>query len=506
MLKLAIFLGVVALQGTALLLRARRRRRGLPYPPGPPASLILGNVRDLPKENEAAAYASWRDLYGPVVHLRVLNRHIVVLNTLKAADDLLNKRSAIYSSRPRSPMFELSGWSWSSVIMPYGPRWRQHRKRMQSFLDEHMTARYHDRLISSNAIFLRSLLQSPHKFRDHIHRSAGANILSLTYGIDVALENDPWIELVDKAVDALTRAGIPGSYAIDWLPFLKYVPAWFPGAAFKRQALEWRGYSTRMVEAPFQWVKDQLASEKPPPPSFVTEMIGLNVDAEDIMKNMAGVIYLGGADTTVSTIAAFFLAMTINPEIQYVAQEEIDRVVGPGRLPDFSDRPSMPYVEAIVRELFRFYPVVPLCVPHQVTSDDEYEGMFIPAETTVIPNIWAILRDEAEYPNASCFWPERFLKGGMLNPDVRLPSAVYGFGRRVCPGRHLADASVWLAVATVLASFTIARPKDHMGNDIVPSGEMTSGAVSSPAPFACVITPRSATAQETILQTVDSTR
>ena len=83
------------------------------------------------------------------------------------------------------------------------------------------------------------------------------------------------------------------------------------------------------------------------------------------------------------------------------------------------------------------------------------------------------------YPNASCFWPERFLKDGQLNPDIRHPkSAVYGFGRRLCPGRHLADASVWLAVATVLSSFTISRAKDHMGNDIVPTGEISDGAVA----------------------------
>lgn len=90
-----------------------------------------------------------------------------------------------------------------------------------------------------------------------------------------------------------------------------------------------------------------------------------------------------------------------------------------------------------------------------------------------------MLRDEEAYPNASCFWPERFLNNGQIDPNVRHPKcAVFGFGRRMCPGRFLADASVWLAVATVLASFTISRVKDHMGNDIVPSGDMTSGAVA----------------------------
>lgn len=97
----------------------------------------------------------------------------------------------------------------------------------------------------------------------------------------------------------------------------------------------------------------------------------------------------------------------MNPETQRAAQAEIDRVVGAGRLPELKDRDSLPNVEAIVRELFRFYPVIPLCeqclpaetrisltqssaVPHMVTADDEYEGMLIPAQTTIIPNIWCV--------------------------------------------------------------------------------------------------------------------
>lgn len=70
--------------------------------------------------------------------------------------------------------------------------------------------------------------------------------------------------------------------------------------------------------------------------------------------------------------------MTINPEIQIVAQREIDSVIENNRLPTFDDRASLPYVEAIYRELLRFAPPLPLSVPHSTNEDDHYKGYFIP--------------------------------------------------------------------------------------------------------------------------------
>lgn len=70
--------------------------------------------------------------------------------------------------------------------------------------------------------------------------------------------------------------------------------------------------------------------------------------------------------------------MRLNPEVQRKAQEEITRVVGVHRLPDYSDRPSLPYLEALYREVMRWCPVVPISIPHACTTDDVYEGWFIP--------------------------------------------------------------------------------------------------------------------------------
>ena len=79
-----------------------------------------------------------------------------------------------------------------------------------------------------------------------------------------------------------------------------------------------------------------------------------------------------------SAIKTFFYSMALRPDIQKKAQEEIDRVVGSRRLPDFNDRESMPYTDAIYHEVIRIRPVAPMGFPHTSTEDDVYNGYFIP--------------------------------------------------------------------------------------------------------------------------------
>ena len=163
-------------------------------------------------------------------------------------------------------------------------------------------------------------------------------------------------------------------------------------------------------------------------------------------------------------VQALFLAMSLYPEAQKKAQAEIDAVVGPDRLPDFDDRNSLSYINAIVKETMRWHLVVPLgeffyhhiytllmhveAVPHMATNDDEYDGYYIPKGTNVFGNSWsvrriaptlhpyflnrAILHNPETFDNPMEYRPDRYLKDGKLNPDVLDPDSVaFGFGRRL---------------------------------------------------------------------------
>jgi len=123
--------------------------------------------------------------------------------------------------------------------------------------------------------------------------------------------------------------------------------------------------------------------------------------------------------------------MLLNPKVQKKAQEELDRVIGKGRLPDFSDREDLPYISAVVREVLRLNPPFPFGVPARATQNDEYRGYLIPEGATVVQNIWAICRDPNIYPDPEAFNPDRFLKDGKIDPSVLNPEdRVFGAGRR----------------------------------------------------------------------------
>ena len=134
--------------------------------------------------------------------------------------------------------------------------------------------------------------------------------------------------------------------------------------------------------------------------------------------------------------------MLLFPHVQRKAHEELDRVIGRDRLPEFSDQDQLPYIKAIYLELLRWRPVAPLGVPHKSIIDDEYRGMLIPKGSILVGNGWLVfignplhyliqcarlmLRNERDYgPNPDEFNPERFLK-----KDAHIPNAAFGFGRR----------------------------------------------------------------------------
>ena len=89
-----------------------------------------------------------------------------------------------------------------------------------------------------------------------------------------------------------------------------------------------------------------------------------------------------------ATLQAVFLALSLNPHVQLQAQAELDIIVGPNRLPHFGDRESLVYINALVKESFRWFTVTPMGISHRTIKDDEFRGYFIPAGTVLTANIW----------------------------------------------------------------------------------------------------------------------
>ncbi|KAJ5925569.1 hypothetical protein N7454_008208 [Penicillium verhagenii] len=479
-----------------------------PLPPGPKPRLIVGNLADLPPPG-VQDWMHWlkhKELYGPISSVTVMGQTLIIINDTKIASDLLRKRASLYSSRPNMAFAsELVGWEHALSMQPYTDRFRAYKKLLKPyFSSEKIVAQYTPLQEVETHRFLWRVLKNQKNLTQHIQTEAGAIILRIAYGYRVEPHSqDLLVNLANVSLEQFSIATTPGTWLVDIIPALKYVPAWFPGASFKRTAAEWRKNLEDVAKKPYALVQQRIENGRYEP-SFLSDLFKENgiplpgSEEELVARWTTASLYVAGADTAVSSVGAFFLAMALRPEVQNKARDEIDRVIGTGRLPTLADREQLPYVNAVVKEVFRWHTVVPMGVPHVSTADDTYEGYFLPKGSLVMPNIWGMMHDPALYRDPMVFKPERFLEMDGQSPEMDPSGFVFGFGRRICPGRILADSTVWLSVAKSLAAFKISKSVENdVEVDLKP--EFQPGVISHPVPYTLQVTPRSAAHEELIL-------
>lgn len=324
----------------------------------------------------------------------------------------------------------------------------------------------------------------------------GAILLKMVYGYSVDRHStDPLVKVNDLLVTYFLKASIPGKYLVDTFPILKHTPDWMPGTGFKAMARKARAISTASCEVPFQFTKARLQGSeksKDPGPSFVGDLLRDHHDdpssIETATKWTAASMYGAGIDTTGSSVLAFFLAMSLYPDIQKKAQLEIDEALGPGQLPCSEDRRRLPYVDAIIKETLRWLPVVPIGIPHIADEDDVYNGLRIPKGAMLLSSTWWFAHDPQVYHDPDTFKPERFLPP-FQEPDPA--GFVFGIGRRICPGRRFADSAFFLTAAKTLAAFDISRALDAKGLEIEPTVGVVPGGITKALPFSVRVVPRS---------------
>ncbi|KAF8211924.1 cytochrome P450 [Mycena galopus ATCC 62051] len=479
------------------------RSRGALFPPGPRPWL---GFLALPSgtDKEWVTYGKWAEKWGDITSVTAFGQTVVVVNSLKTAVEILDKKSANYSDRPVFQMCgELVGWTLGSALLSARtPQFRWTRKNFHQLIGSQASVKkFHPIEIEECRKLMQRLLQSPEQFRSHIHLTSGAIALRITYGYTVQDENDSMIDLINKVMEEFSEAITPGAFLVDLLPIcecpteivlVKYVPSWVPGAGFQRKAKIWSDHRSLAVDKPFKLVQEELARGSAQD-SFVSILLSENLSPDEVtyLKWAANSAYGGAADTTACAMRTFFLQMALHPDIQAKARAELDAVVGNHRLPGYEDRERLPYIDAIAKEVFRFHPVGPMGLPHIATEDDVHNGYLIPKGSIVLANIWNMVHNPDVYANPMLFDPSRFIAsdGHVPEPDPR--DIIFGFGRRVCPGKLVADASMFIVCAMTLATFTIAPAVKPDGEVIELVEDYDAGSISGPAPFACSIKPRS---------------
>ncbi|EXJ65093.1 hypothetical protein A1O7_01433 [Cladophialophora yegresii CBS 114405] len=474
-----------------------RSGRGSQWPDGPRGIPFIGILPD----KKLKLYEQLANLvpqYGDFFSLQQGLSKVIVLSSPAAVDELMVKRGGKYGSRPTpSAQAKIVGQG-RLVAMEYGDDFRKHRKLMHNLLGMQNAKIFLPYQEYESRQTLKNLLEGPDSFLTEVARYSASVTFSLLLGARFDSNDAKTPEAIRCMFQDMFNKLRPGYWLADWIPLLNYLPD---------SLAPWRAEARRTHETmmdfwsvPFDAIVDRMQNGTPPD-CFLTRFLA-SPEAVNFSfverRSILATILTAGSETTATTLQWFFKAAVVYPDFVKAAREELDRVVGPARFPSWQDRPNLPYIAAILDELHRWASVAPVAAFHATSESDSYRGKTIPAGTTVINNVYHVHHTDEYYGHHERFMPERYLseKDPRYRPCMAHAPIHYGFGvgRRECPGKHVADASLFIIISRMLWAFDIQQ-----GPHPPPSDEVVGGfPVILPAKFACSIRPRSAKVAEII--------
>ncbi|KAK2598866.1 hypothetical protein N8I77_012248 [Diaporthe amygdali] len=379
--------------------------------------------------------------------------------------------------------------------------WRRQRKIYHLRLNVKSADRYLPYQTFDSLQLVQELLDRPDDFVEHVQRYTASISTAMLYGwrtpktgTGYVTDLLTWMEVTSEALNF---------NLVDFYPFLRrpydIIPHWLLPS--KRKLYELRKLEDRVFFDLLYRAKANLAAGNAHP-SVIRDMLedkdDDRLDDRQIANNAAH--GFGAAmDTSANTIIGFIKAMVLFPHVQTRAQEELDSVVGIYRLPLWEDRPNLPYIRGVVEETLRWAPSpISGAVPHAAKEDDTYRGKAIPQGSIVMMNIWSLNHDRFENPRD--FDPRRLdpaitlTENNAISQDSsRRLHFTFGAGRRVCPGFHVAERNLFMAISRMLWTFNIEQKRDVYGNlksvdrdAVYPE----NGLIIRPADFECTISPR----------------
>jgi cytochrome P450 len=400
----AVFLAPLLLIAAVRLHRySKLSARPAGYPPGPKTAPFLGNLHQVPISRPQLAFTEFARQFGAITGLKLGCQNLVILNTWQAVHDLVEQKGAIYSSRPSSPVADIVIlYGENPGLSVYGDAWRAQRKKLVEFLGGERTDNLKPVQDAEATQMIYDMMRKPEDFEHHVDRSFGAAILATVYGqrgktMHAGSTLDTFARVAAQWAAAL---GPTASPPLNNFPFLGSVPDWLtPWRGWKKRAANVKREQQRLFRGLLNDTKERLAQGKGNDCFLASCLRTQEKDgsSDSSLSYLAGALLEGGAETSAGSTVIFIMAMAAYPHVLAMAQDEVDLVCGPFRMPSRDDITRLSYVRACVLEVFRWRPIVPLGVPHQTTAADTYGELRIPADTTVIMNTWRINHDDSLY-------------------------------------------------------------------------------------------------------------
>ncbi|XP_078175997.1 cytochrome P450 81Q32-like isoform X3 [Carex rostrata] len=398
-------------------------------PPCAPHCLPLIGHLHLLRKNQPPLHrslATLSELHGPILLLH-FGPHCPVLTVSSAsvAENCFSLNDVVFANRPRLSSGKLLSYNWTTLgTANYGPYWRDLRRVAAT------------ELLSVNRIERFSMLR-----------------------LKEVSEEARWFQwMVEETLELIGASNLS-----DYLTFLRLFDFQGTGKRMKRLQKSRTDFLQRLIDkqrsARDKSQDDEIEKKR----SIIGVLLSLQKEDPDyytdqLIKSLCIGLLEAGTDTSSGTVEWAMSLLLNHPDAMLKAQDEISKVVGHGRILEDTDLPSLPYLQCIIKETLRLYPVAPLLVPHMSSSDCTVSGYHISCGTMLLVNLYSIHRDKSTWDKPNEFMPERFW-AGKAGGKFLIP---FGMGRRMCPDENLGMRMVGLALGTMIQCFEWERVGKEM--------------------------------------------
>nr|BAE72877.1 cytochrome P450 [Glandularia x hybrida] len=452
-----------------LILTTNYSRKSSKLPPGPFQYPIIGNIFELGSQPHRSL-AKLSQKYGPVMSLKLGSITSIIISSPETAKSVLQKHDSVFSSRtvPAS-LQSVHHHKFSMGWLPDDNQWRKLRKisKEQMFSVQSLNASQELRMEKLQKLgdYVQECSETGRVV--DIGDAAFTTSLNLMSGTLFSAEfaqfdSDSSQEMKDVFWGVMKCIGTP-NFA-DYFPVLRVAD---PQGILR----EIKFYFQKLFDIFDDIIDGKLKSRgEQKSHDLVEALIDINqrdeaeLSRKDI-KHLLLDLFVAGTDTTSTTVEWAMSELLRNPEKLSRVRDEITDLVGKDGQIQESDISQLPYLQAVVKETFRFHPPAPFLAPHKAKADVEINGYIIPKNAQILVNVWASGRDPNVWPNADSFVPERFLDSNFDQIDFRgndFELIPFGAGRRICPGLPLAYRMVHLMLVTLVHKFSWKLEKMDM--------------------------------------------
>ncbi|CAK8696141.1 unnamed protein product [Clavelina lepadiformis] len=428
------------------------------FPPGPRGIPILGVVPFLGKWPERVIQG-WCKKYGPVVSVRMGREDWVVLNDFESLNQCFVKQHTKFSGRPYFEALDNLTHGLGLTFSDYGPLWKSQRKFGQKTLRGFGVGRkgMENSVTEEVTCFLKSVQATEGKafdIKDLLQQSSCNVISSIVMGKRYEYNDDTLRRLVKIFSDVFD--GAFENFALQAIMFAPKLIHVYPISRFYEELKQNFKYLSDISSEAI--TEHEKTFDKENPRDFIDAFLNDMKEGSDKsfkVEQLRGYlrdIFEAGTETTSSTINWSLICLLHYPEIQTKLREEIRKVVGLSSTVKMSHRRDMPYMNAFIQEIMRFRTFTPFAFHHKTSQDAEINGYFIPKDTTVLPNIWAVHNDPNYWNEPEKFKPERFIdeKGNFFKSEHVIPFSV---GPRHCLGEQLARMEIFIFLVSMIQRF-----------------------------------------------------